>query len=205
MSAGRPRGFDREAAVDAAVALFWRKGYDATSIADLCRAMGIFSPSFYAAFTDKETLYLEAVERYKELRGPVLWGGLEASTAREGVESVLMNTVREHTDPANPPGCLVILSSVAVVEDARLGRHAIDERATTFELFRQRLSRAEQEGELAAGTDVEVMARVFGTVQQGIAIQARDGVPREVLQGTVVAIMSAWPCWAGMRRADATD
>jgi AcrR family transcriptional regulator len=85
---GRPREFDRGAALKAAMVLFWRKGFAATSMNDLCEAMGVRSPSLYAAFGSKEALYLEAIQHYVEMFGPPVWDGLAASaSARAGVES----------------------------------------------------------------------------------------------------------------------
>ena len=82
---GRPREFDRGAALEAAMLAFWRKGFAATSMTDLCDAMGVRSPSLYAAFGGKEALYLEAVEHYVETFGPPIWDGLaEGATARDG-------------------------------------------------------------------------------------------------------------------------
>ena len=86
---GRPRAFDRDAALQAAVEVFWRQGFLATSMNDLCAAMGIRSPSLYAAFGSKEALYLEAVEHYARTIGPSVWDRLMAGpTARAGVESL---------------------------------------------------------------------------------------------------------------------
>src|SRR5580658_5194846 len=88
---GRPRAFDRDEALEAAMLLFWRKGFAAASMNDLCDAMGLRSPSLYAAFGSKEALYLEAVGHYVEVQGSAVWDKLaEAATARAGVESLLM-------------------------------------------------------------------------------------------------------------------
>src|SRR5260370_31472836 len=88
---GRPRGFDRDTALEAAMFLFWRKGFAATSMNDLCDAMGIGSPSLYAAFGSKEALYLEAVEYYLRAQGPPIWEKLaEGTTARDGIHNLLV-------------------------------------------------------------------------------------------------------------------
>ncbi|RYD28556.1 MAG: TetR/AcrR family transcriptional regulator, partial [Verrucomicrobiaceae bacterium] len=87
---GRPRAFDRTAALDAAMGVFWRKSYTATSMNDLCEAMGIGSPSLYAAFGSKEQLYAEAIRHYNEKSGPILRDAVEsAPTARLGIEAYL--------------------------------------------------------------------------------------------------------------------
>src|SRR5271154_3309398 len=111
---GRPRGFDRDAALETAMLLFWRKGFAATSMNDLCEAMGIGSPSLYAAFGSKEALYLEAVEYYVRTQGPPGWGKLaEGTTARAGIEKLL--TAWTETLPksrATPAGCMALLAAV---------------------------------------------------------------------------------------------
>src|SRR5882762_6887225 len=105
---GRPRGFDRDAALEAAMFLFWRKGFAATSMNDLCDAMGVRSPSLYAAFGSKETLYLEVIERYVQTRGPPIWGRLAGgSKARIGVENFLIAAAEIlPKSRAKPPGCM---------------------------------------------------------------------------------------------------
>ena len=81
---GRPRAFDRKAALDAAMRLFWRKGYSATSIADLTAAMGIGSPSLYAAFGSKEQLYAEALDHYRSENEATAWGRFFAASNATG-------------------------------------------------------------------------------------------------------------------------
>src|ERR1700742_4795444 len=112
---GRPREFDREAALQAAMLLFWRKGFAATSMNDLCEAMGIRSPSLYAAFGSKEALYLESVEHYVRTIGPMIWDKLAAgATARAGVESLLLaGTEALPASGAIPAGCMAVLAAVS--------------------------------------------------------------------------------------------
>src|SRR6202035_3812271 len=103
---GRPRGFDRDAALEAAMLLFWRKGFAAASMNDLCDAMGIRSPSLYAAFGGKEELYLEAIEHYVQTIGPPVWDNLDGVTARASVENLLLaGTETLPESRAAPAGC----------------------------------------------------------------------------------------------------
>jgi AcrR family transcriptional regulator len=111
---GRPREFDRDAALEAAMFLFWRKGFAATSMNDLCDAMGVRSPSLYAAFGSKEALYLEAIEHYVRTQGPPVWDKLaEGPTARVGIENLLVaGTESLPKSRATPAGCMAMLAAV---------------------------------------------------------------------------------------------
>ena len=109
---GRPRSFDRAAALRRAMELFWAKGYDATSMSDLTAAMGINSPSLYAAFGCKEALFEEAVALYGESEGTEIWNALEAPTAREAIGRFLRATAESYTRPGKPAGCLIVLGAL---------------------------------------------------------------------------------------------
>ncbi|REF89080.1 TetR family transcriptional regulator [Methylovirgula ligni] len=195
MIIGRPREFDREAALDAAMRLFWRKGFATTSIKDLCDAMGIASPSLYAAFGCKETLYREAVARYLCTRGPPLWNKLtQAATARAGVRSFLLAAAEIFPESeATPAGCMAVLGAlcdewpVAIAEDVR------NSRLESLRRFRSRLEVAVIEGELPASTDIDQLSRFFIGIFQGMAVQARDGATPVDLKGIVEVAMAAWP------------
>src|ERR1700740_2721104 len=111
MPRGRPRSFDREAALERAIDVFWRHGYEATSVSDLTAAMGINPPSLYAAFGDKEKLFLEAVERYQQQRRQSLTKIFDAApTAKEAVRRVLQEAARELAGSSHPRGCLLVMS-----------------------------------------------------------------------------------------------
>ena len=190
---GRPRGFDREAALKRAVEVFWRQGYEGTSIADLTRAMRINPPSLYAAFGDKEHLYLEAVERYQQGRrdelGPLLD---EAPTARQAIERVLREAARLYAQPHAPRGCMLMLSSTACAE-ASLQSQLAERRAVANEAFKARIQRGVRERELARSIDAGALADFYATVLKGMALQARDGASRRSLLATAEAAMRAWP------------
>ncbi|MEP9376869.1 TetR/AcrR family transcriptional regulator [Aquabacter sp. CN5-332] len=191
---GRPRTFDRDAALAAAMEVFWRKGYSATSMTDLCTAMGINAPSLYAAFGSKAALYAEAITYYAEVTTPLIWGQIEAvPTAYAAVESVLMGSAANLPASDNPAGCMVTLSSVGQEGEARLGALVAETRAQGEQLVAARLTRAVAEGELPASIDVRKIARFFACVQQGMSIQARDGAGREELEAVARAALLAWP------------
>ena len=192
---GRPRAFDRDAALERATHLFWAKGYEATSIADLTAAMGIGGTSLYAAFGSKEALYAEALRHYAETNHHHVWAGFgAAATAREAVRLFLTDSAAALTGAVAdiPRGCMVTLSSVGSEGHVELGDTVKAARAVTLERLLQRFERAVDEGELPAGTDLRALARFVQTLQNGMSILARDGAGREELQAVASIAMEGW-------------
>ena len=195
---GRPRGFDRDAALERAMEVFWRQGYEGTSIADLTRAMRINPPSLYAAFGDKEHLYLEAVERYQQGRrdelGPLLD---QAPTARDAIARLLHEAARLYAQPDAPRGCMLMLSCTACAETS-LQSQLAKRRADVKKALKARIARGLRDGELARGTDGDALADFYTTVLKGMALQARDGASRRSLLASADAAMRAWPARHGL-------
>jgi AcrR family transcriptional regulator len=190
---GRPRSFDRDAALDAAMRLFWRKGFTATSIAELCQEMGIGSPSLYAAFGSKETLYAEALRHYGTIHGTQIWAPFsEAETARAAIEGFLMASAAALPVSDRPGGCMVTLSAVGAEGCAGLGDLVAKARAEGLAMIEACLARAVEEGELPATADRMAIARFYLGVQQGMSVQARDGATRGDLEAMARAAMAAW-------------
>jgi AcrR family transcriptional regulator len=192
---GRPRGFDRDAALEAAMFLFWRKGFAATSMNDLCDAMGVRSPSLYAAFGSKEALYLEAVEHYVRTQGPPVWDKLaEGATARAGIENLLMaGTESLPKSRATPAGCMAVLAAVGDEWPAAITRVVKKVRLEMLGMLRSRLETAVAKGELPASTDIDGLSRFYLSVFQGMAIQARDGASQAELKAVAATAMAGWP------------
>ncbi|MDN4999457.1 TetR/AcrR family transcriptional regulator [Bradyrhizobium sp. GCM10027634] len=193
--AGRPREFDREAALEAAMLLFWRKGFASASMNDLCEAMGVRSPSLYAAFESKEALYLAAIEHYVLTKGPPVWDRLgEGATAREGIANLLHAAAdilpKSRSAPA---GCMVVLGAVSDEWPASIARAVKKVRLDMLGNLRARLQAAVVNGELSAATDIDALSRFYLSVYQGMAIQARDGAAQAELKGAADAAMAAWP------------
>ena len=187
---GRPRSFDRERALERAMQVFWRKGYEATSVSDLTRVMDINPPSLYAAFGDKESLYLEALGRYEQDRRETLVQIVEgAPTARQAIERLLRSAVRNLTQ-ADCRGCML---STAQCADDGLRAAIAERRATPGRELKARFDRAVRAGDLARGTDTAALAEFYATVFIGMAIQARDGASRKSLAATAQAALRAWP------------
>ncbi|WP_232628771.1 TetR/AcrR family transcriptional regulator [Methylobacterium sp. Leaf118] len=181
---GRPRAFDRAAALARATHLFWERGYEATSIADLTEAMGIGAPSLYAAFGSKEALYTEALGHYHDAYEASVWGRFRgAATVGEAVRCYLMDSAAVLTGSLSdhPLGCMVTLASVGGGR-SDLGARLRAARAVTLERLEARLGRALAEGELPAGTEIGGLARFLQAVQSGMSILARDGASRAELE-----------------------
>jgi AcrR family transcriptional regulator len=192
---GRPRGFDRDAALEDAMFLFWRKGFVATSMNDLCDAMGVRSPSLYAAFGSKEALYLEAVEHYVWTQGPPVWDKLaEGATARAGIENLLMaGTESLPKSRATPAGCMAVLAAVGDEWPAAITRVVKKVRLEMLGMLRSRLETAVAKGELPASTNIDGLSRFYLSVFQGMAIQARDGASQAELKAVAATAMAGWP------------
>jgi AcrR family transcriptional regulator len=192
---GRPRSFDRETVLSRATHLFWTKGYEATSIADLTEAMGIGSPSLYAAFGSKEALYGEALRHYRDSYEGLVWAKFfSAGTAREAVASFLMDSAAALSGALAdiPRGCMVTLSSVGNEGHAELGELVRAARAVTLQRLEARLQRAVGEGELPASTDVHARARFVQAIQNGMSLLARDGASRQELEAVAQLAMLSW-------------
>ncbi|AEH88894.1 TetR/AcrR family transcriptional regulator [Mesorhizobium opportunistum] len=196
---GRPRTFDRTAALRRAMELFWVKGYEGTSIAELTTAMGINSPSLYAAFGSKEALFLEATEYYTQAEGTEIWAALEkAPTACQAIENFLRQTAKAYSQTDRPQGCLITLG--ALHQDSTSSAICADlrrRRAENQVALQERLERGVTDGELPAGFDCRAAAIFFATVQHGMSIQARDGASCSALMATVAGAMAAWRTMAG--------
>ncbi|MGI6855801.1 TetR/AcrR family transcriptional regulator [Mesorhizobium sp. 1B3] len=191
---GRPRAFDRSFALARAMELFWAKGYDNTSMSDLTAAMGINSPSLYAAFGSKEALFREAVRLYGRTESPEIWQAItEAATARDAVAGFLHTTADAFTKPGKPAGCLVVLGALHASDtNAGVCQTLRDLRAENVTTLRERLDLAVAAGELPSGLDSASVAAFYVTVQQGMSIQARDGAGREMLHAIADGAMAAW-------------
>lgn len=193
---GRPRAFDRKAALDAATRLFWKKGYSATSIADLTTAMGIGSPSLYAAFGSKEQLYAETLDHYRQENEATVWGGFLASdTARGAVQAFLMDSAAGLSQAV--AGCMVTLSSVGCEGNAELGALVLAARNTALERLEARLRRGVEDGEIPDTVDVHGLARFVQSVQNGMSVLARDGITRAELERIAETAMLGWDARVG--------
>jgi AcrR family transcriptional regulator len=192
---GRPLSFDRDAALETAMHVFWERGYEAASISDLTSAMGITPPSLYTAFGDKEQLFLEAIERYALGYGSAGARALdEEPTARGAIERWLLEAANELTQPCHPKGCMVVMAATNCsaaaerVQDALLLR-----RTEAIANVGRRIQGGIDGGELPPDTDAKDLANFYATIYQGMSMQAKDGATHESLMATVRTAMRSWP------------
>ncbi|MGC5531796.1 TetR/AcrR family transcriptional regulator [Streptomyces sp. SR-10] len=191
---GRPRAFDRAAALRRAMETFWEFGYEGTKLTDLTAAMGINSASLYNTFGSKEQLFREAVSLYDRTAGSATNRALrEAPTARAAVEAMLRGNIDTFTDPGTPSGCMIVLSATNCShQNKKVAEHLAWWRRTSVSELEKRLERAVEEGELAPGTDVRSIAAFYATILHGLSIEARDGVSLARLRSTVDHAVTLW-------------
>ena len=192
---GRPRGFDRDAALEKALHLFWSRGFEATSISDLTSAMRITPPALYSAYGDKKRLFLEAVDRYERDAGCFAQKALtEEPSAEDAIRSLLQGAVNSFTQPGAPKGCLVVLGATNCTAESNDVYLALAERRANAEkAVRARIHAGQMAGELAAGTDVDALTGMVTATLYGLAVKAKDGVSRAQLHKIVSQLMQSWP------------
>ncbi|GAA3214851.1 TetR/AcrR family transcriptional regulator [Actinocorallia longicatena] len=192
---GRPRSFDADEALDAAMRLFWRTGYDGTSLADLTDAMGINRRSLYATFGNKEDLFHLVVRRYEEGPGRFFAEAVGQPTGRGTAEYLLHAAADSFTDPGLPSGCFLVQGGPACDPDGPPAAYATlaEHRRISTEMLRERLERARAEGDLPADADPAFLATYLSTVLQGLSIQASSGTPRAELHRLADFALASWP------------
>src|SRR5580704_17269763 len=191
---GRPRSFDVDRHLDHALRVFWRKGYEGTSLSDLTKAVGVNRPSLYAAFGDKKALFRKALDRY--LTGPAAYTqeALKEPTARAVVERLLKGAADLHTAPRNPGGCLTVQGALASGDAGDSIRQELAAyRAAGEAALRRRFQRAKSEGDLPDTLNPADLAHYVATIIYGMAVQAAGGASRDELQHVVEMALRAWP------------
>ncbi|WP_338107398.1 TetR/AcrR family transcriptional regulator [Janthinobacterium lividum] len=194
---GRPRTFDRQAAVEQAMFLFWQQGYESTSLSQLKASLGggISAPSFYAAFGSKEALFREAAQCYLDTFARVtecLWD--DSLAPRAAIELALRQSASMQSEPGHPPGCMVALGcmSAPTAEHTAVAAPLTQSRARTRAGFVHCVERGMASGDLSGDMDAVALASVFDSFLSGVAIQARDGVGYAVFDSAITQIMRVW-------------
>lgn len=196
MAMGRPRSFDMDKALDEAMEVFWRHGYEGASINDLTKAMGINPPSLYAAFGNKEGLLRAALDQYTLKHGQHMDWVLAGATAHEVAERFLMSTADCHTQPGKPPGCLLVQGGLVCGSGSENVPFEFAERRSRVETqLRDRFAHAHAEGDLPPDSDPAALARFLACTTSGMGIMASAGADRDALRevARVAAIAFARP------------
>ncbi len=191
---GRHREFDVEKVLDSALCLFWRKGYEGTSYADLTEAAGIERPALYSAFGNKESLFRKALDRYSERYLDYLPVALKLPTSREVAAHILYKAIELNTRFPDHTGCLGINGAMAGSDETEPVRQAlIDFRAAGQADIQERFERAKAEGDLPETASPETLAAFILAMTHGMAVQAKAGFSREMLNAIADQALSTWP------------
>ncbi|MCJ8207897.1 TetR/AcrR family transcriptional regulator [Pseudomonas sp. RGM2987] len=191
---GRQREFDVDTALDAALCVFWRKGYEGASYTDLTQATGVERPALYSAFGNKEALFRRVLERYYERYLDFFPAALEQPTSREVAAHILRGAVEATTRYPDRKGCLGVQGALAGSDDAEPIRLAlIDARAAGEASLRERLEQAKADGDLPQTANCAALAAFVMAMTHGMAVQAKAGFSREILEAVVEQALSTWP------------
>jgi AcrR family transcriptional regulator len=182
---GRPAEFDKEAALDVAMRLFWERGYEGTSMADLSQAMGIHPSSIYAAFGDKQELFALAAKRYADVPAQYMVKALEQPTFRDFILAAFDNTVEFLGSKEHPSSCFTLTGAISCGTDTEPAKLLMREmRLQNEAAIKARLLRARKAGEFPKDENVDDYTRYFSSLLSGLAIQAANGSTRAELKRT---------------------
>ncbi|WP_454726827.1 MULTISPECIES: TetR/AcrR family transcriptional regulator [Cupriavidus] len=181
-------------ALEAALSIFWQKGYEGTSFEDLTQATGVARPGLYSAFGNKQEIFIKALDLYDAKYMGFMADALNEPTSLKVVERILRESAGVQTISTAHPGCLGINGALACSDDGEpIRRELIRRRAATQLALRKRLERAQREGDLPASADGAALAFFVMTVSQGMAVQAKAGASRKALEGMVEYVLDTWP------------
>jgi len=191
---GRPREFDPDEALAAALRVFWQNGYEGASMAELTEAMGITKPSLYACFGNKEALFRKALDLYERDKLAYIGMALEEPTARAVAERLLRGALATHCGGSDPQGCLgVIATVVGCSEAASIREHVCARRKSSEEALVARLERAKADGDFPDSIQAKALGSCVTTVLQGLSVKAQSGATRAELEASVDAFLAMWP------------
>lgn len=191
---GRPREFCTDQALAAALGVFWAKGYEGASMAELTAAMGITKPSLYAAFGNKEALFHQALDLYEKEKLAYMREALDQPTARGVADYILRKSIAAQTSTSDPKGCLGVIGATACgAESESIRADVIQRRASSQALLVERFEQAKRDGDLPAAIDVAGLTSYLFAILQGMAVQAGSGASRADLERIADTSMMVWP------------
>ncbi len=201
---GRPKVFDREAALDKALTLFWTHGYEGTSLADLVAATGANAPTLYAEFVNKEGLFRAAMERYVEKFSA--WReaelGYDQLRVDRDIEAYFRATAAFFTERDSPGGCFFICTSTALsAASAEIATMLQQQHQSQEHVLKDFLLARQQRGELSASVNIPALSRYLSCMLQGMSVRAREGVERDDLESIIDTLMAMWPTLTGLCQA----
>ena len=174
--------------------VFWKKGYEGTSLSDLTEAMGINRPSLYAAYGNKEELFRKVLDRYGECATGYFEKALAEPTARAVIEKLFTSTITFLCDARNPRGCLVVQGALCCGDEAEAVREEVRlRRIQVLDRLEARFKRARKEGDLAAGVNYAHLARYVAIVMNGLSVQASNDATCEEMRGAVDFALKSLP------------
>lgn len=191
---GRPPAFDHEEALEKALQVFWLRGYEGASMAELTEALGINRPSIYAAFGNKEELFRKALGRY--LAGPVAYvsEAMNEPTSRQVVEKFLTKSAELLTNSNNPRGCMIVQGALSCGQGLEIIQQVLIAHRKGYEdALRQRFELAKSQGDLPNNVNASALAKYIATIHQGMSVQATSGATTEDLMAVVEVALKNWP------------
>jgi AcrR family transcriptional regulator len=196
---GRPSSFDHEEVLEKALTVFWSRGYEGASMAELTQAMGLNRPSIYAAFGNKEALFHRALGKY--LSGSVAYvaEAMAEPTARKVVEKFLTQSAEFLSDQRHPHGCMVVQGALSCGQGSEhIRRELISYRHGYEDALRRRFDQAQAQSDLPVGANTSDLAKYIATIHQGMSVQATSGATKEQLQAVVRLTLENWPNGVGL-------
>ncbi len=195
---GRPVAFDTDQVLEKALRVFWRRGYEGASMAELADAMGINKPSIYAAFGNKTALFQKALEKYLAGSVSYIMAAMQEPSARRVAERILLDSAHFLTDPDNPGGCMINVGSLSCgVQCEAIKQILIAHRQAYEEALVRRFSLAREQSDLPRDARPGELAKYVATVHQGMSVQAVSGATREELVSVARMALRNWPGVAG--------
>lgn len=191
---GRPKCFNEQDALEQAMLLFWKYGYEATSISDLTQALGITAPSLYSSFGGKKQLFEKCLEYYSEYEGCTIGEFFDQSKdIKISLELYLLESAKKLIQSNKPTGCMFVVATMNCSEqNQELQQQMLDKRYASKQQLKEYLNQAQEEGQISIEVDVQCLTDFYSTILHGMTMQARDGASLSQLKQVVKMSMQAW-------------